>query len=174
MTHNWKLLINGEYREVSGDADTPLIWPLRNQLDLISVRFGCGGEDCGACRILVDDKPGWACSMTLQQAENSNIRTLEGILEELPMKKLQEAFLQWNAGQCGYCLSGILVTASHILTQYCIEKSRVPERAEIAQALDNHLCRCGAHNRIITAIESAASNLLESLPAHASLSENCR
>lgn len=142
--------LNGAPVTVVGEDDDVLLWVLREQCEVNSVRYGCGIEACGACRVLVEDRLVFACNTRVADCQNRRVQTLEGIggAEQHP---LQTAVLELNAGQCGYCLSGILVTASKLLAD-----NPQPSRAEIQTALEAHLCRCGAHNRIVEAIQRAA------------------
>lgn len=157
----FNIRINGETRGVNAEADDPLITTLRNKLGILSVRYGCGSEDCGACRILVEEKTAYSCSLTLGEIEGKEISTIEGLQTDPrdSLCTLQNAFLDLNAGQCGYCLSGILVTASRLLNETTLKEKKVPSRKQIQHALDGHLCRCGAHNRIIKAIQQAGAQL---------------
>lgn len=134
----------------------------------MSVRYGCGSEDCGACRILVNDKTAYSCSLTLGEVEDKEISTIEGLQTDKQdsLSTLQAAFLELNAGQCGYCLSGILVTASRLLNETILREQKVPSREEIQEALDGHLCRCGSHNRIIKAIQMAGAQMTTHMTAH--------
>ena len=150
MKH-YRIDINESDVAITSDADVPLLYILRDQLNLNSVRYGCGNEHCGSCRVLIDGKPAYSCTTTIDECEGHQIRTVEGLVSAGKLHPLQQAFLDFNAGQCGYCLSGILMTATHLL-----EQNPQPSRDEIQTALAPHLCRCGAHNRIIAAIESAA------------------
>jgi nicotinate dehydrogenase subunit A len=149
-----KVTLNGESRVVQVDPSTPLIYILRNEFDLPSPRYGCGEEQCGACKVIVDGKLGFACTLTAEAVNGSDIRTLEGLSEGGSLHVLQKAFLAENAAQCGYCSSGIIMTAVLLL-----EENSSPDRSEIQQALAGNLCRCGAHNRIIRAIQRAAGEL---------------
>lgn len=142
--------LNGDPVSVDVPPDSPLLYVLRNSLGLNSPRYGCGQEQCGACRVLVDGDPAWACTFRAGDANGTEVRTVEG-LGEHPLKR---AFLDLNAAQCGYCSSGILMSAWHLL-----EHNDAPSRTEIQAALEDHLCRCGAHNRVIKAIERAAELL---------------
>ncbi|MBT6137007.1 MAG: (2Fe-2S)-binding protein [Rhodospirillaceae bacterium] len=159
MTQTYTLVINGEARQVQATADTPLIYILRNQLGLKGTRYGCGLEQCGCCTILIDGEPAYACTRAVDSAEGREIRTVEGLSgvgsdAGSVDHPLQQAFLAEQAGQCGYCLSGVLMSAKALLDQ-----NPSPSRAEIVTALDGHLCRCGSHTRIIRAVERAAAAL---------------
>lgn len=148
------LTVNGAAEQLSADPSTPLLDVLRNDLGLRGTRFGCGLEKCGACLVLVDGEPTYSCTLPLDAAAGRTITTVEGIAADETMTPLREAFLQEQAGQCGYCLSGILVAAAALL-----RRNSDPSRAEIAAALDGNLCRCGAHNRILRAVARAAATL---------------
>jgi nicotinate dehydrogenase subunit A len=150
----FQLEINGNQYQLDGEPDTPLIYVLRNQLGLSSVRFGCGEEQCGACRVLMADELAFACTLTLAEVGNRPVTTVEGLSAGSQLHPLQEAFIDENAGQCGYCASGVLLAAAHLL-----QRNPAPSRLEIQQALAGNLCRCGAHNRIIKAVQRAAREL---------------
>ena len=146
------LFVNGVEREVSTEEDTPLLYVLRNDLDLKATRFGCGNEQCGACLVLVDGKPACACTMPLSAVAGKKVTTVEGLGTEEKPHRLQTALLDEQAGQCGYCLSGIMIRAAALL-----ETNPKPDEGAVRAALDGHLCRCGAHNRIVRAVLRAAS-----------------
>jgi nicotinate dehydrogenase subunit A len=149
-----ELNVNGAVRRVEAREDAPLLWVLRNLLGLRATRFGCGHEQCGACVVLVDGEPTYSCTRDVETLEGKAITTVEGLGDAAKPHPLQEAFLAEQAGQCGYCLSGMLMAAKALL-----DANPAPSRREIAAALDPHLCRCGAHNRIIRAVERAAATL---------------
>ncbi len=148
-----------EYRLDVGPK-TPLIYVLRNELGLKGTRYGCGLEQCGCCMVLIDGEPVYACTSAVDAAAGREIATVEGLGGEAAAHPLQQAFLEEQAGQCGYCLSGILISAKALL-----DRNPAPDRAEIVQALDGHLCRCGAHQRIIRAVERAAAVLRGEAPS---------
>jgi len=154
MSRTFQLVVNGEARQVEATADTPLIYVLRNALGLKGTRYGCGLEQCGCCRVLIDGEPVYACSRAVDSAAGRAITTVEGLGTEAAPHPLQQAFLDEQAGQCGFCLSGILISAKALL-----DRDPAPDRAAIVSALDGHLCRCGAHTRIIRAVERAAAVL---------------
>lgn len=134
-------------------SDTPLLDILRNTLGLTGTRFGCGLEQCGACMVLVDGHPVPACTAALDSVTGREITTAEGLAgADGALHPLQKAFLDEQAGQCGYCLSGIIVSAKALL-----DVNPNPSRSEIAAALDGNLCRCGSHVRILKAVERAAA-----------------
>ena len=130
---------------------TPLLNLLRDELGLSGAKLGCGEGECGACMVLVDGRPQTSCNLPLWAVQDHEVTTLEGLGTADQPHVLQQAFMAENAGQCGYCLSGILVSASALLAH-----TPHPSREEICAALDKHLCRCGAHERIIRAVQRAA------------------
>jgi nicotinate dehydrogenase subunit A len=148
--------LNGRSVEVSALETTPLLDILRNQLDLKGTRYGCGLEQCGSCMVLLDGEPIYACSREIGTVAGRSVTTIEGLGSLDRPHPLQEAFLEEQAGQCGYCLSGIVISAKALL-----DRNPSPTRAEIARALDKNLCRCGAHPRILRAVERAAAVLRE-------------
>ena len=154
MLRDVELHINGQARRVSVDDTATLLDVLRNQLGLKAARFGCGAGQCGTCAVIVDGEDVAACQLEVGNLEGKQITTLEGIGTADDPHPLQTAFIELNAGQCGYCLAGILVGAKALL-----DRNPDPTRAEIAQALAWHLCRCGAHNRILAAVSLAAERM---------------
>ncbi len=145
------LTVNGKAVSVSADGDTPLLDVLRNHLGLVGTKFGCGLEQCGCCMVLVDGRPEKSCGKALSTVAGKNILTIEGLGTPDRPHPLQQAFLDEQAGQCGYCLPGILITAKALL-----DANPSPTRREIALALDDNICRCGSHARILRAVERAA------------------
>ena len=152
-----ELSVNGQSRTTEADASTPLLDVLRNHFDLKGSRYGCGLEQCGSCMVLIDGEAAYSCARELGSAVGRSVTTIEGLGGNHP---LQVAFLEEQAGQCGYCLSGILMTAKALL-----DRNPSPTRADIVAALDKHLCRCGAHPRILRAIEKAAAMIREGASA---------
>ena len=154
MLREIRLIVNGVARTVEADERETLLDVLRNRLGLTGPRFGCGAEQCGSCSVLIDgeDKP--ACAVEAGTLENRKIVTVEGLGTPQKPHPLQTAFIEKQAGQCGYCLSGILVGAKALL-----DRNPSPTRAEIADALAWHLCRCGTHNRILDAVALAAERM---------------
>jgi nicotinate dehydrogenase subunit A len=147
-----ELHINGKPCTVKAPSSAKLLDVLRNELGLMGARFGCGSGECGACAVVIagEDKP--SCMAEIGHLTGKRIVTLEGIGTPDAPHPLQSAFLELQAGQCGYCLSGIIVGAKALL-----DKNPSPTRKEIADALSWHLCRCGVHNRILDAVLLAAS-----------------
>src|SRR5204863_1748984 len=134
------LIVNGSTVDVNADGDTPLLDVLRNHLGLVGTKFGCGEEQCGTCMVLVDGAPEKSCGKALSTVAGKSVLTIEGLGTPEHPHPLQQAFLDEQAGQCGYCLSGILISAKALL-----DTSPAPSRREIALALDDNICRCGSH-----------------------------
>lgn len=143
--------LNGRPVEVDAETDDALLYVLRNQLGLRGTRYGCGAEQCGACMVLIDGGPIPSCTCTLDSVAGRSVVTVEGLAQDGVLHPLQQAMLDLQAGQCGYCLSGILISAHALLAA-----NPSPSRTDIARALDRHLCRCGIGNRIIRGVERAA------------------
>lgn len=154
------LTVNGQHRRVDLPDSATLLDALRNELGLCGSRYGCGLEQCGACMVLVDGEPVFSCTREIGTLAGRAVTTIEGLGSAAAPHPLQQAFLDEQAGQCGYCLSGILMSAKALL-----DRQPQPSRADIVQALDRHLCRCGAHQRIIRAVERAARALRAGSPA---------
>jgi nicotinate dehydrogenase subunit A len=148
----FEISINGRTVRVSAPEGAALLEVLRGDLGLRATRFGCGLEQCGACMVLVDGEPAYACTRLVSTLVGKQVTTVEGLAADGAFAPLKEAFLAEQAGQCGFCLSGILVSAKALL-----DRNPAPSRAEISAALDKNLCRCGAHNRIIRAVQRAAA-----------------
>ncbi len=144
------LSVNGTTHGVDVAPDTPLLWVLRGPVGDQSPKYGCGSEQCGSCRVLVDGRPRFACRLPVAEAAEHDVVTLQGLADDPAATVVIEALLARNAGQCGYCLPGIVVTLTHILRL----GDRL-DRAELALALDDHLCRCGSQPRILTAAVEA-------------------
>ncbi|MBV8150073.1 MAG: (2Fe-2S)-binding protein [Candidatus Eremiobacteraeota bacterium] len=147
-----KLRVNRKSVEVDAAAGAPLLYVLRNDLDLKGSRFGCGESACGACMVLIDGRPAFSCDTPLWFAEGKEVTTIEGVLETPEGRALSASFVDEQAAQCGYCIAGIIVAAAALLR----ENPR-PDRATIAAALEKNLCRCGTHARILKAVERAAT-----------------
>ena len=152
MSHS--LTVNGAPVSIDATDKTPLMDVLRNHLRLTSVRYGCGAEQCGSCMVLIDGVPEYACGREIWSVAGKSITTVEGLGTPERPHKLQRALLEEQAGQCGYCLSGIMISAAALLAG-----NPTPTRADIVAALDRHLCRCGTQTRILRAIERAAAGV---------------
>lgn len=148
-----RLTVNGRDHEVRCPDDTPLLWVLRDRLGLTGTRYGCGVGSCGACTVWVDGQPTHSCDTPIWSAAGKSVVTVEGLTEAGP-HPVQRRLIDGQAGQCGYCLSGIVMRAAALLDEAHAEGRHV-EGDEVRAALDGHLCRCGAHNRIVDAVVSA-------------------
>lgn len=160
MARQISFQLNGAPAEVKADEGASLLDALRNDLGLTGARYGCGLAQCGSCAVLVDGAEEPACTLTLGAVEGRSVTTVEGLGTPERPHPLQTAFLELQAGQCGYCLSGILIGAKALL-----DRNPDPSRAEIAQALSWHLCRCGVHNRVMEAVARAAKRMREGVAA---------
>lgn len=148
--------INGDPAESTADRDTPLLYVLRNDMKLKGARFGCGDGLCGACTVIIEGKAMMACDVPLWAVQDKSVETIESLGDGENLHPLQTAFLDEQAGQCGYCLTGIIMRAKALL-----DDTPKPTREEIVEALDGNLCRCGAHGRIVRAIEKVANAMAE-------------
>jgi nicotinate dehydrogenase subunit A len=146
-----RLRVNGEEREIVADPATPLLSVLRGPLGLTAAHFGCGANQCGACYVLIDGHAVASCDTPLWAAAGKEVTTLEGLGTPEKPHPLQRAFIAEQAMQCGYCIAGIIVSAAALL-----RRNPNPTVAEVREALDRNLCRCGAHNRIVRAVLRAA------------------
>jgi len=147
-----RLKVNGVEHAVEAHPDTPLLYVLRNDLGLKAARFGCGSGECGACFVIVDGRAVPSCDTPLWSAAGKEVVTLEGLGTAAKPHPLQRAFVDEQAAQCGYCASGIMMSAAALLAA-----NPSPSEAEIRIALDRNLCRCGSHNRIVRAVRRAAA-----------------
>jgi nicotinate dehydrogenase subunit A len=150
---NYTLRVNGAARDVSVDPDTPLLYVLRNDLELNGPKFGCGLAQCGACTVLIDGKPVRSCVTPMSDVKGA-VETIEGLGAEQKLHPLQKAFIEQQACQCGYCGNGMVMSAKALLAS-----NPRPTEAEIRHALDGHLCRCASHNRIVRAVQQAAKEM---------------
>ena len=146
-----KLSINGKTVAVSAKPDTPLLYVLRNDLGLVGSRFGCGSGQCGACFVLVDGRPMASCDLPVSFVVDKKVTTVEGLGANGELHPVQKALIAGQAAQCGYCMSGIAVSAAALLAS-----NKTPDEKQIREALDKHLCRCGSHNRVVRAVQKAA------------------
>jgi aerobic-type carbon monoxide dehydrogenase small subunit (CoxS/CutS family) len=155
MAEAIRLIVNGRAVSVSVDGTAPLLSVLRDVLELRGTKFGCGTEQCGSCMVLIDGKPEYSCAREVASVAGRAITTVEGLSAEGGgLHPLQRALLEEQAGQCGYCLPGILISATALLAA-----NPRPSRAEVIAALDPHLCRCGIHNRVIRAVQRAGAEM---------------
>ena len=150
------LTVNGRPHAVQATAETPLLYVLRNELALNGPQFGCGLEQCGACTVLVGARAVPACLLPVGEVGRAAVTTLEGLSEDGELHPVQQAFIDEQAAQCGFCINGMMMTAAALLW-----KTRQPPDAQIREALEGNLCRCGAHPRILRAVRRAANILAE-------------
>jgi nicotinate dehydrogenase subunit A len=148
------LIVNGKRHEVAADPETPLLYVLRNDLKLKGARYGCGIGQCGACTVIIDGKAIQSCDVPVSGATGKQITTVEGIARNGKLHPLQEAFIAEQAAQCGYCATGIIMSAKALL-----DANPKATESEIRTALKGNLCRCGTHQRILRAIQRAAKEL---------------
>ena len=151
MTDAIRLRVNGEERSIEAASETSLLSVLRGTLGLTATHFGCGANQCGACNVLMDGQAVASCDTPLWAAAGKDIVTVEGLGTPERPHPLQQAFIAEQAMQCGYCISGILMSAAALL-----KRNPDPSEADVRGALDRNLCRCGAHNRIVRAVLRAA------------------
>lgn len=143
--------LNDHPVRVNVAPDRTLLWVLRTDLALTGPKYGCGIAQCGACTVLVDDKAVRSCSVSVREVAGKKVRTIEGLARDGQLHPLQEAFMQHDALQCGFCTPGMILTAYSFLHEH-----PTPTRDEIVKGMDGNLCRCGAHPRIVDAIAEAA------------------
>ncbi len=146
-----KLTINGESREVSGEAADMLLWVLRDELEMTGTKFGCGAGICGACTVHVDGVATRSCITPLAAVEGKAIRTIEGLATGGALPPVQQAFIDEQVPQCGWCMSGQIMTAAAYL-----ESNKAPSEDEIVEAMGNNYCRCGCYVRILSAVKKGA------------------
>lgn len=146
------LVVNGEKRSLDVDSDTPLLWVLRDELNLKGTKFGCGAGLCGACTVHVDGTPTRACQTPVEAVNGQEITTIEGLSKNGELHPLQQTWVEHGVPQCGYCQSGQIMTAAHLL-----EQNPSPSEDDIVNAMAGNLCRCGTYHRIVEAVKSASS-----------------
>lgn len=147
------LNVNGKQHRVNVDPETPLLYVLRNKLDLNGPKFGCGLEQCGACMVLLNGESNPSCRLPVSEAAKYQITTLEGLIgADGELHKVQKAFVEEQAAQCGYCLNGLIIASVALLN-----RSADPSDSEIRKKLERNICRCGVHSRVIKAVKNAAA-----------------
>ena len=151
---NIRFRLNGVETDIDADPDTPLLAILRGELGLTGAHFGCGAGECGACNVIVGDHAITACDTPLWSVADKDVTTIEGLGNAEQPHPLQRAFIAEQALQCGYCVSGILISAAALL-----KRNPAPTSQEVKEALDGNLCRCGSHNRIVKAVLRAAADM---------------
>ena len=146
--------LNGKPTTLTGDSERKLLWVLRTDLGLTGTKYGCGESFCGACTVLVNNEAIRSCQTTVKDVEGKEVVTIEGLAKNGTLHPLQKAFMEHDAFQCGYCTSGMIMNAYAFL-----HKNLRPSVPQIVNEMDDNLCRCGAHNRIIQAIQAAAKEM---------------
>jgi aerobic-type carbon monoxide dehydrogenase small subunit (CoxS/CutS family) len=154
MTETISFKLNGKSVSVTTDSQRSLLWVLRTDLGLTGTKYGCGKALCGACTVLVDNRAVHSCVFPARNIGGKEVLTIEGLAQNGKLHPLQKAFIEHDALQCGFCTPGMVLNAYSLLL-----KNPRPTRAQIVQGMEGNLCRCGAHNRIIRAIESAAEKM---------------
>lgn len=152
MPDTFSLRVNGVRHDVSCEPDTPLLYVLRDDLGLTAAKFGCGLGLCGSCNVLVDGQAVHSCDTPVWSVADREVTTLEGLGDETNPHPVQRAFVEHQALQCGYCTAGMIVTAAALL-----DRTPHPTDAQVREALDGNLCRCGSHNRVVRAVRAAAT-----------------
>lgn len=151
MEETIRFKLNGESTELVTDPNQIFLWVLRNHIGLTGTKYGCGTGFCGACTVLIDEEPVRSCMLPVNEVAGKKVVTIEGLADNDKLHPLQQAFVDHDALQCGYCTPGMIMTAAGLLM-----KNPEPSRQEIIEGLEYNLCRCGAHIRIIDAVQSAA------------------
>jgi len=151
MPQDFQLNVNGVTRPANVEPDTPLLYILRNDLELNGPRFGCGLSQCGACTVLIDGKPVRSCVTPVVSVGARSVTTLEGLGSQDKLHPLQKAFIEEQAAQCGFCTNGMIMAAKALL-----DKTPRPSETQIKKALAANLCRCGTHNRVVRAVLRAS------------------
>jgi nicotinate dehydrogenase subunit A len=154
MSEKFRLSVNGKEHTVTAEADTPLLYVLRNDIGLTSPKYGCGLEQCGSCNIIIDGEKAFSCTVTVKDAVGKAIVTLEGLGTPEKPHPIQSAFIKEQAAQCGYCTSGIIIA-----TKVLLDNNPNPDMDAIRVGLQDNLCRCGAHSRVFRAVRRAAREL---------------
>jgi aerobic-type carbon monoxide dehydrogenase small subunit (CoxS/CutS family) len=149
-----RFTLNHKPVQISVRTDRMLLWVLRTELGLTGAKFGCGEGFCGACTVLVDNEPVRSCQYPVKDVDGKKVLTIEGLAKNGDLHPIQKAFVDHDALQCGFCTSGMILTAYSLFL-----KNPKPSRAEIIRALDDNLCRCGAHTRILQAVDEAAVSM---------------
>ena len=150
------LTVNGDNKKIEAEADTPLLWALRDHLHLTGTKFGCGIAMCGACTVHVDGKAVRSCTLPIASAVGKNITTIEGLAQDVGLNPVQQAWLEFDVAQCGYCQSGQIMAATALLAE-----NAKPNDTEIDNAMGGLVCRCGTYQRIREAIHAAAISMAQ-------------
>jgi len=154
MIETISFTLNGKSVSLTTDSDRMLLWVLRTDLGLTGTKYGCGKALCGACTVIVDDRAVRSCVVPVRSIKGKKVLTIEGLARNGKVHPIQEAFIKHDALQCGFCTPGMILNAYGLLL-----RNAQPTKAEIVRGMENNLCRCGAHKRIIEAIQSAAEQM---------------
>jgi aerobic-type carbon monoxide dehydrogenase small subunit (CoxS/CutS family) len=154
MKETIQFKVNGKPTELTVDTDRMLLWVLRTNLALTGTKYGCGEGYCGACTVLLDNQPIRSCLTAVKDVKGKEVVTIEGLARDGRLHPLQKAFMEHDALQCGFCTSGMILTAYGLL-----QENPQPSYSEILKGMDDNLCRCGAHKRIVQAIQAAAKEM---------------
>jgi aerobic-type carbon monoxide dehydrogenase small subunit (CoxS/CutS family) len=154
MEEKIRFTLNGKKTEITTEPNQTLLWVLRNQLGLTGTKYGCGTGFCGACTVLINREPSRSCTLPVSDIAGKNVITIEGLSLNGKLHPVQQAFIDHDALQCGYCTPGMIMTAAAMLI-----KNPSLTRQDVIDGLENNLCRCGAHTRIIDAVETAAKEM---------------
>jgi len=154
MTETIRFILNDKPVSIDVDGDRPLLWVLRTDLGLTGTKFGCGEGLCGSCTVLVDNDATPSCRTAVRSVSGREVRTIEGVAKNGQLHPLQKAFMKYDALQCGFCTPGMILRAYGLLSA-----NPKPRRDQIIAEMDGNLCRCGAHVRIVQAIETAAEEM---------------
>jgi len=154
MEEKIRFTLNGKKTEITTEPNQTLLWVLRNQLGLTGTKYGCGTGFCGACTVLINKEPSRSCTLPVSDVAGKDVVTIEGLARGGKLHPVQQAFVDHDALQCGYCTPGMILTAAGMLM-----KNPSPTRQQIIDGLEDNLCRCGAHTRIIDAVETAARQM---------------
>jgi nicotinate dehydrogenase subunit A len=149
------LRVNGKSQAIEAEPDMPLLYALRNDLRLNGPKFGCGLAQCGACTVILDGNAIRSCVTPISAVQNKSVTTLEGLGSTKKMHKIQQAFVDEQAAQCGYCINGMIMSSKALL-----DKNSKPTDSQIKEALAGNLCRCGTHIRILRAVKRASGQLV--------------
>ena len=156
MNTEIQFILNNKAVKITADGDLKLLWVLRTKFGLTGLKYGCGEGHCGSCTVLVDNEAVRSCLLSLKDVSGKDVVTIEGLASNGDLHPMQKAFIKHDALQCGYCTPGMILTAVSYL-----KKNPSPTRSEIIRELDDNLCRCGSYDRILDAIENAASEMKE-------------
>ena len=154
MEETIRFTLNGKPVRLTVDGDRMLLWVLRTDLGLMGTKYGCGEGHCGACAVLLEDDAVRSCQVAMKEVRGKEVVTIEGLSQNGDPHPLQKAFMEHDALQCGFCTPGMIITAYSLL-----QKNPDPSYSEIIDWMDGNLCRCGAHNRIVQAIQSASEEM---------------